>query len=171
MKLMLLSLQVMFASSLLIGSVGVAAPECLGNDGSDLPVNDNQVLQWKSSTPNNFHSRGHILGTLVRAYPDQTGHHHLEVSIGSDSNANIEIVYNEDFGSTPNYQPGAQIEACGDYITAYAQSGGYPPSPDGALIHWVHESDNPQKHPSGFLLIDGVLCGDSPGNNTKMTTK
>jgi hypothetical protein len=56
---------------------------------------------------------------------------------------------------------GAQIEACGDYITSNAPSGHFPASPDGAIVHWVHQSPNPKSHDSGFIVVNGVVCGTS----------
>ena len=124
-------------------------------------VNNGQVLNWKQTTQNEYRSRGHIQGTLVKIFPDVTGHHHFSVQIGSQPTDLIEVIYNEDFGGVPPVQEGSQIEACGDYITATQDSGGYPPSPDGAILHWVHMSPDLARHPSGFLIIDGVLCGQN----------
>lgn len=138
-----------------------AAPDCLAA-GQILAPNDAQVIDWKNTTQNQFHSRAHIQGTLVKAYPDHSGHHHFEVKIGANDSDTIEVIYNEAFGSVPQVQPGSQIEACGDYITAKTQSGPYPASPDGAIVHWVHKAPN-TGHESGFLIIDGVVCGQEPG--------
>ncbi len=152
------------ASVALLGEVSFAGPDCLDNDGAVIPVINEQVVAWKTSTPNSYRARAHILGSLIRHYPDHSGHHHLEVSLGANSQSTIEVIYNEDFGAIPDYQPGSVIEACGDYITAMAQAGPYPPSPDGAIIHWVHRSPNLNKHPSGYLTIDGVICGNNAEN-------
>jgi hypothetical protein len=67
------------------------------------------------------------------------------------------------FGATPTVQVGDTVEACGDYITSYAQGGGYAASPSGALIHWIHRSDS-ANHPSGYLMVNGVLYGQGSGN-------
>jgi hypothetical protein len=133
-------------------------PDCTSR-GQQTPINNSQVLDWKYHTKNQFHSRGHIQGIITLLYPDHTGHHHIETKIGPAATDTIEVIYNEDFGPVPNSMAvGSTIEACGDYITSNAQSGGFPASPDGALVHWVHRSPNP-KHDSGFMVIDGVLCG------------
>lgn len=132
---------------------------CMGNNGQAIGINNGQVLNWKVSTPNQFHARANVMGTVVRVYPDQTGHHHFSLLIGNQRTQTIEIVYNEEFGSAP-VQVGASVEACGDYITATQVTGSLPPSPDGAIVHWVHQSDNPD-HPSGFLVINGVLYGNT----------
>ena len=143
-------------------SAGASAQqmECLAG-GQGLGINNAAVLQWKVSTNNQYRNRGHILGNLVKAYPDHSGHHHFEVQIGSKPTDTIEVIYNEEFGAVPSVQPGAKVEACGDYITSNAQAGGYPASPDGAIVHWVHQSPDPARHDSGFLEIDGELYGQN----------
>lgn len=154
------------AVQLVFGALAVAqsseAPPCLAS-GHELSVNNEQVLQWKTTTKNQYHNRGHVMGTIRQIFSDQTRHHHYEVVIGSNSEDVVEVIYNEEFGGVPNVHVGSSIEACGDYITANAQSGQYPPSPDGALIHWVHMSPRPDRHESGFLVLDGVLCGQDAG--------
>ena len=135
-------------------------PPCLSG-GQELNVNNAAVLQWKTSTQNQYRNRGHIQGVLVRDFPDHSGHHHYEVQIGGNPKDLIEVIYNEQFGPVPAAQPGAQFEACGDYITSTAQSGPYPASPDGAIIHWIHKSPNLKKHDSGYLIVNGVVCGQN----------
>lgn len=144
-----------------------AIPPCLSG-GQELNVNNEAVLQWKSSTKNQYHNRGHIKGVLVRDLPDHSGHHHYEVQIGGNPKDLIEVIYNEQFGAVPATNPGAQIEACGDYITSNAPAGHYPVSPDGAIVHWIHKSPNPQSHDSGYLIVNGIVCGqDSAGAGPK----
>jgi hypothetical protein len=138
------------------------APDCLANNGSVIPVINNQVAQWEQTTPNQYLARAHVAGPIVQIYPDQNGHHHFAIQITQD--ARLEVVYNEDFGATPAVSVGMNVDACGDYITSTAQSGSFPPSPDNAIIHWVHESPNLNKHQNGYLMIDGVLYGQGPAN-------
>lgn len=133
-------------------------PSCLAS-GQELAVNNATVLSWKLSTPNQYHNRAHIQGVLVRDLPDHSGHHHYEVQIGQNRGDLIEVIYNEQFGSVPPTQPGMTFEACGDYITSNAPTGSYPASPDGAIVHWVHMSPNTQKHDSGYIIVNGVVCG------------
>jgi hypothetical protein len=85
---------------------------------------------------------------------------HLSVQIGPSEAEAVEVIYNTHFGDVGEPDVGSQVEACGDYITSTAPSGPYPASPDGAIVHWVHHSDRPG-HESGFLMINGVLYGDS----------
>ena len=142
---------------------GDQTPSCLSGNGQALSVNNDQVLIWKETSKDQFHSRGHIKGELVKIFPDATGHHHMSVSIGPNSQDTIEVIYNEDFGSMPELQIGQIIEACGDYITSRGEVGRYPASPDGAIVHWVHQSTNPN-HLSGYVIIDGTVCGQEAEN-------
>ena len=139
------------------------APSCLASNGQVLPVNNAQVLSWKATSKDQFHSRGHVLGTLVNIFPDATGHHHMSVQIGQNGQDTIEVIYNEDFGTMPELEIGQTIEACGDYITARGQVGTEPASPDGAIVHWVHMSTN-ANHLSGFVIINGDVCGQDGAN-------
>ena len=129
-------------------------PDCSGA----LNINNEDVLKWKTSTPNQFKARGHIEGTLQKTFKDKTGHKHWEIRIGDKSKDLIELIYNEDFGRLPESYIGMKIEACGDYITSNKPTGNLPASPDGAIIHWVHISSTP-KHPSGFVVVDGTVYG------------
>lgn len=134
-------------------------PDCRKKNGDALEINNEEVLDWKFHSDNQYHDRGHIKGTIVKLYANATGHNHIEVSIGTDPKDTVEVIYNEDFGSVPStMKVGSSIEACGDYITANKKNGFHPPSPDGAIVHWVHKSTNPN-HMHGFLIIDGTLTG------------
>ncbi|MCM2323461.1 MAG: DUF3465 domain-containing protein [Oligoflexia bacterium] len=149
-------------------------PECL-DGGRSISVDNQQVLNWKRTTPNEFKERAYISGVLVAVYPDRNGHDHFQIQIGERPDETIEVVYNYQFGFLPNQLlPGMEVQACGDYITTTAQStptasapNGYPPSPDGAIIHWLHKNPRGRGHESGFLVIDGALYGhgyaESPG--------
>lgn len=136
--------------------------ECLAGKKS-IPVNDEQALEWKSTTSNQFQSRAHVQGPIVQLYPDHSGHTHFSIAIGSGPHDTLEIIYNQSFGALPPLQIGMTVEACGDYITSYAQSGPYPPSPDGAILHWVHKNPNGKGHNSGFLIIEDNLYGQGNG--------
>jgi hypothetical protein len=133
--------------------------------GKALPVNNDQIIQWKTSTQNQFHARARAQGPITRLYSDRTGHKHFQISIGSGAQGMLEVIYNQAFGALPSLKVGMSIEACGDYITSYAQSGQYPPSPDGAILHWVHRSPKPQRHESGYVAINGKLYGQGDGNS------
>ncbi len=135
-----------------------AAPTCLSH-GKELQINNDTVLTWKNTSKNQYRDRAHVQGTLTKVFADASGHHHYQVQIGAQANDTIEFIYNEKFGIVPNASLGAKMEACGDYITANAPVGHYPASPDGAIVHWIHKSPNPQAHDSGFMMINGILCG------------
>ncbi len=156
-RVTLLGLSLLFASQIFAAG-NQQTPRCLSN-GVDLPVNNAQVLKWKKSTKNSFKERGHVKGPVSDLYSDRNGHAHFQIKIGDDRNDTLEVIYNEDFGALPDViDVGTMVEACGDYITSIAQSGPYPASPDGGIIHWVHLNPRPG-HPSGFLIIKGKVYG------------
>ena len=101
-----------------------------GGDPGVLPVNNSQVLQWKSAAQNQFTDRGHVQGNVVRVYPDRNGHSHFAIQIGSGAADTVEIIYNQDFGDVPTPSVGTSVEACGDYITSVGPS----PGPNGEVI-------------------------------------
>jgi hypothetical protein len=135
------------------------SPNCMSH-GQPLPLNNEQVVNWKHTSRNSFKSRGHVEGTLGQVYKDATGHRHFQIQIGTNANDTIEVIYNQKFGKIPSsaLQRGAHVETCGDYITSNAKVGRYGASPDGAIIHWVHESSN-DRHDSGYVMIDGQTYG------------
>jgi hypothetical protein len=134
---------------------------CMSN-GQALPVMNEQALQWRSSEASGFKSRALISGTVDEVFPDATGHRHFSIRIGQGAEDHIEVIYNESFGAMPEPQAGESVEACGDFIVATAQNNGYPPSPDGAIIHWVHRS-NSSNHDSGFVILNGQVYGNASG--------
>jgi hypothetical protein len=148
--------------SLLIPAVLFSAelpPECI-SDGKAISINNETVLNWKKSTPNQFHGRGRVEGAINAVYPDRNGHNHVQIVIGKGQTDTIEVVYNEDFGRLPKLAVGMQAEACGDYITSNAATDRYQASPDGAIVHWVHKNPNRSSgHPNGYLMLDGFVFG------------
>lgn len=143
--------------------------ECKGRGSEVLPINNDQVLQWKESTPNQFKARAHVMGKIVNTILDRDSHLHIEIDLNDGPqkarNENLEVVYNKKFGEVPAYRAGMILQACGDYITATQSSGPYKPSPVGAIIHWVHMSPDPSRHASGFLAIDGKVTGQKNPND------
>lgn len=151
--------------SMLVGAISWAqqAPDCDGFNGQPFGVNNDEVLQWKTSTPNLFKARAHIQGVITNLFADATGHSHFQAQIGPNTTDTIEVIYNEGFGavsSSTTFQLGMSVEACGDYITSTEPTQYYPASPDGAIIHWVHNSPNVARHPSGYMMVNGVLYGE-----------
>ncbi len=149
-----LSISVFFVTIAFAGQ----SPRCTDR-GKDLPINNDQVLQWKSGSKNGYKARGHILGRALRRYPGKRGHEHFAVQIGKAASDTIEIVYNTRFGKLPTLRSGAPVEACGDYITSNKQSGPFPASPDGAILHWVHINVGTPGHEHGYVSVDGVVTG------------
>ncbi|HAR42465.1 MAG TPA: hypothetical protein DCS07_07510 [Bdellovibrionales bacterium] len=148
-----------FGLLLLVTQLANAAlPPCM--DGKEqLSIDNEQVLDWKSNTANQFLGRARVQGPITKLYPDRNNHAHFVIKLGPKPGDTLEVVYNYNFGKLPRLQPGMQVEACGDYITSTAQSGNYAPSPDGAIIHWVHKNPKGRGHESGYVVIDNVLYG------------
>ena len=140
-----------------------SVPTCLAYN-RPLAINNEQILHWKRTTANQFRERGNVTGDVTRVFADASGHEHFEIQLTRHAEDNLEVIYNSDFGKIPEVKPGMKIQACGDFIVATAQSGPYPPSPSGAIIHWVHISPKPDRHPHGFLMIDGKLYGQDLTN-------
>ncbi|MGK5083446.1 hypothetical protein WDW37_09070 [Bdellovibrionota bacterium FG-1] len=146
-----------FITLLAQASAFASIPPCLGH-GKPLSLDNNQALVMKKSAPLGKTFRAHVAGQVTRVFPDKNGHAHFEIQIGKNAQDVLEVVYSEDFGDMPDPSNGAQVEACGDFINAYAANNGYPPSPSGAIIHWVHRSDS-AKHDSGYVYLDNVVYG------------
>jgi hypothetical protein len=136
----------LFAESAIVDEI------CL-DKGRVLDVMNEQVIKWKSSTANAFLARAKVQGLVDEVFPDHNGHRHFSVKIGPNNSDHIEVVYNLSFGKMPLANIGDEVQACGDYITSIAQTGSYPPSPDGAIIHWVHRSTG--RHDSGYVILNG----------------
>ena len=161
-----LSISALVSTSAFAGTAGMKGI-CMAN-GQQMQLNNDQVLNWKTSTANGWHGRGFVKGTLTKAYNDKSGHNHFEMQIGQNSSDLIEIIYNQGFGELPNLRSGDSVVVCGDYITSRDRNGGYPASPDGAIIHWVHGSPN-GRHADGFVQVNGTIYGNggdaTRGNN------
>jgi hypothetical protein len=134
-----------------------AFPVCL-NGKKGLGINNAQVHVWKTTTPNQYLARGHVHGTISRLYPTKNRHAHFEIEFDGGVDDTLEVVYSLDFGKLPRLALGMEIEACGDYITSSQATSQYPPSPDGAIIHWIHKSTS-RNHASGFLAVEGRVYG------------
>jgi hypothetical protein len=155
-------------------------PICRDKMKTPFRSNNAEVLKWKTSTRNQWQDRGYIIGKLVKVLQQRSSHTHLEVDISengsSDAADHIEIIYNREFGDFQNPVAGQVVAACGDFINSFERAGNYPASPVGAIIHWVHASNTPNKHSHGFVSINGKLYGFSgdgagqqpemPGNDT-----
>ena len=149
-----------------MGGHSDAPPTCLDDHNQPTDFNNEIVLDWITHTANQFKSRGHISGAVVRNYGNQGPHIHISVQIGDQLTEVVEVIYNEAFGHVEEeVKIGDQVEACGDYITSNAPSGPYPASPDGAILHWVHMA-NGSGHPHGYLRINGMLYGDEQPNDS-----
>jgi hypothetical protein len=149
-----LFLIILISSVLTPNSYASSVDETCLDHGKPLDIINDKVLEWKSTTQNAFMSRARIEGTVDSVFPDHSGHRHFSLKIGAGTNDHIEVIYNLSFGNLPVPALGSTVEACGDYITSIAQTGSYPPSPDGGIIHWVHRS--PHGHEAGYVILNGV---------------
>ncbi len=144
-------------------------PPCLKGH-TPLEIDNARVVQLKASTPVQYHDRARVKGEIVLVYPDKTGHDHFLIKIGPQEKDTLEVVYSYEFGSLPGPHEGQMVEACGDYITLRTPNG-KPPKGGGAnsdaIIHWVHAADPGTTHEGGYLVMDGVLCGQTvpPGGH------
>lgn len=140
-------------------------PTCLDRNRQAIRGDNNdEVLRWKETSKNQYKDRALIKGVLVGITLDRKSHLQLEVNLSGDENSrdvrnHIEIIYNKSFGEVGQVTAGMPVVACGDYITSNEQSGPYKPSPMGAILHWVHKSNTPDRHAHGFLSINGKLFG------------
>jgi hypothetical protein len=142
-------------------------PECLNAQHQAISDNNNEeVIRWKTSTKNQYLDRALVTGKFVKLLVNKTSHLHFDMELNAKADSanptlnHLEVVYNREFGDIANIRDGAVVVACGDFINSFAQAGRYPPSPVGAIIHWVHQSNNLGKHSNGFVAIDGVVYGD-----------
>jgi hypothetical protein len=135
-------------------AMAVSVDETCLDHGKALDIINSEVISWKTTTRNAFMARARIEGTVDQVLPDHSGHRHFSLKIGPNLADHIEVIYNLSFGNLPVPAIGATVEACGDYITSIAQTGSYPPSPDGGIIHWVHKS--PHGHEPGYVILNGV---------------
>ena len=150
-----------FLSNYSWGRSGI--PNCYDNSHHEIPIDDEQVSRWEKTTPNQFLTRAHIQGVLTKVYQKKNRHMHFKIDFRPYSTGTIEGIYNDEFGALPVLHPGMLVEACGDYITSTQATEKFPASPDGAIIHWIHENPSKHGHPSGFLVIDGVVYGQRNG--------
>ncbi|WP_253715987.1 DUF3465 domain-containing protein [Bdellovibrio bacteriovorus] len=141
---------------LLSASLSLAAgyPACKDKKRT-LEFNQDMLLNYRDQMEPKFKTRGFIKGTLIKVIEDRQRHVHFEVDLDGDaetSDDRIEVIYNTSFGSLPDYGPGAEIIACGDFIVD-------PYSPLKAVLHWLHHSPKQKAHDDGYLVINGQVLG------------
>jgi len=146
-------------------------PTCLDDARRPMRIDNSRVLDLKRTTRSGYHDRGFVRGPLLSVVSTKGSHVRLDVYIGPEGSeprgaeTSIELVYNRAFGQLGNrLEAGMDVVACGDFVNAFKQNGRYPPSPLGAIIHWLHMSPRPN-HVSGFLMIDGKLFGQHNPND------
>lgn len=136
---------------------------CLDQNHEMMPFRNQEVLQWKQSTPDQTLKRALVQGVVTQMYPSKTGHTHFAIDLNGDRKGDLEVIYNDNFGGLPTVSVGTKVVACGDYITVGPRA--RLPSPMGAIIHWVHYNPGNRdggKHKHGFLIINGKPFGTDP---------
>ena len=145
-------------------------PVCM-NGPDAMQVDNARVLKFKSSTRNQYLDRGFVEGKVLKAPGIKNDHDHFVIAIGPGERDTLEIIYNREFGDMPSIRVGDRVVVCGDYITANAKAGGYDPSPEGAIIHWVHFNPGTRSssafHEHGYIVVESDLIGfdESPVGN------
>jgi hypothetical protein len=173
-------LKSMFTAFLLVSSLlsaprsfGDSVPDCMGAKNAPLSVINERVLNWKVTKPTQYKDRALVEGTFVEVTLDRDSHYQFSIQIGPDPKKDLlEVIYNKAFGDFPEPYKGMKISACGDFINANKPAAGYPASPAGAIIHWVHVNpgDRDTKHPHGYILMDGVLVGHDYSGEERFKT-
>lgn len=139
---------------------GAKTPVCL-EGGDELSIDNSRVLRFKTEQKNQFLARAYVEGKVI-SQPERHGDHdRFSISLGKGPTDTLEVIYNSDFGSLPTVRVGDSVSVCGDFINSFARAGNYPPSPDGAIIHWVHYNpgDRSRKHEHGFIQFGADLVG------------
>ncbi len=128
-----------------------------------MQIDNARILELKRTTKNLYLDRAYVQGVITVAPTVQNGHDHFAIKIGPGATDTIEIIYNKEFGGMTPMKIGQTISVCGDYITSNASGGGYPPSPDGAIIHWIHFNPGTRSgsatHAHGFVMNGASLIG------------
>lgn len=135
-------------------------PVCL--DFSDeISIDNSHALRFKSEQKNGALTRAYIQGKVISIPETHGSHDRFSISIGPKSTDTVEVIYNKEFGTMPAVRTGEEVIVCGDFINSFAQTGRYPPSPDGAIIHWVHYNPGNRSaaHEHGFIQFGGDLVG------------
>lgn len=143
------------ALNLLAASLWAAElPACKAKN-TLLDFNNEQVIAWRDQGNRKITYRAFIKGTIVAMTENDHGHVHFEVDLDKDlstTHDRIEVVYNIEFGDMPDYRPGDELIACGDFVVdSY--------SPQGGVVHWLHLNPKNNGHENGYLVIDGNLTG------------
>jgi hypothetical protein len=124
-------------------------PPCPQATGAELPINNEQVLEWKKSTAQAVRSRVHIKGKAVQEKKSKAGSR-IAVKIGPDKKDVVEIFYHGKFSPRPNVKKGQEVQACGEFI--------FDGSSEFGIVHRVHAAKNPKILP-GFLVVQGKVYG------------
>lgn len=150
----------------------------------EIQIDNEQVVKWKKEEKNQFRARSKVSGTIVGEVSDNGSHYHFSIVLDEPEeqegkkqknltlvkkddpreSRRLEVIYNQSFGDLVDLAEGKRLVVCGDFINSYARSGRYPPSPDGAIIHWVHHNPgnraSSKHHEHGYIWSEeGKLMG------------
>ena len=133
-----------------------ALPTCYENDRKTVvPPSNQDALNWIKTNDQSWH-RVMLTGVVTKRLPDQTGHAHFLISLGTDHTSDVEVIHQSDFGEIPSIVPGMNVAVCGDFKDE---------AMDGvkAFVHWTHCNPGTQEpnHPQGFVSVNGVLYGET----------
>jgi hypothetical protein len=136
---------------LLLAAPALAAPTpvCPHPSGQELPINNEQVIEWKKNSKEVVRTRVHIKGKAVSEKRAKDGNR-ISVQIGPDSKDMVEIFFNNKFSPKPSVKKGQEVQACGEFI--------YDGSHEYGIVHRVHAAKNPKVLP-GFLVVQGKVYG------------
>ena len=137
-------------------------PACMDKQ-ERLELNMSQILNYRDQLENKFTARAYIKGIIVGVIENRQNHTHFEVDLDNNLESiddRIEVIYSTKFGELPSYKTGDEIIACGDFIIDQY-------SPLKAVVHWLHLSPPGNKHEHGFLIINGIVAGQTLKENIK----
>lgn len=127
--------------------------QCLDEYGNPLAVSNESALIVKFQYPNGTKVRARVKGPMIRVTGPKRKHVKFAIQIGPNTEDTLEVIYNRKFGDLEEVQVGDVVEACGDLIVSNKRRGRYYPSPEGAIIHWLH-FDPRGKHKDGYLKVN-----------------
>jgi hypothetical protein len=145
-------MRILIATSfiLALGSPALGDLSCPdGHDGA-LPVNNDQVLQWKNNSTDTVRARAHIQGQVIQRTLMRDRTQRIEVRIGPERDDVLEVFYRPSHPPHPNLKKGDTLEACGDLFADQRSKA--------IVTYWVHISKD-EKHLPGYVVVKGKVYG------------
>lgn len=123
---------------------------CYVTDNVLTEIDNESVLNAKENLPDGTIQWAWIRGTMLRQTNPTDRHYKFAVQIGPLETDTVELVYNKRFGTLPLPAAGDIVEACGEMIVNRDGTLRYNGSPEGVLIHKLHEGSVY----NGFVRLD-----------------